>query len=204
MVPWSDILFTKPGCYVDIVTDDNDPAWHRFYVGQSVALYIRIKDHLEAIQKMVTSSLHYHVACKPGRRPNFVITTDIDTKGLSTGQLETLLDVLEMAQALALQSLPEATLRVYLPSDTLIANPNVHLNVASPLYQHSFNPLSRHFEVEKLADSQDPDIQSWYKARIERKLERLTKSDKRPIIMPPRTMQKDTEKQFSKLLATRP
>jgi hypothetical protein len=130
-----------------------------------VGLYNRVKDHLEAIQKMKTSSLHYHVASKPGRRPNLVITTDINTKGLSTRQFETLLDVLEIAQALALQGLPEATLRVYLPSDTLIANPNVHLNVASPLCQHSFSPIDKQFEAEKLADSQDPDIQSWYKAR---------------------------------------
>lgn len=136
-----------------------------------MGLYNRAKAHLEAIQKMKTSSLHYHVASKAGRRPNFVITTDINAKGLSTRQLETLLDVLEMAQALALQSLPEATLRVYLPSDTLIANPNVHLNVANLLCQHSFSPLDKQFETEKLADSQDPDIQSWYKARKKRKLE---------------------------------
>jgi hypothetical protein len=74
-----------------------------------------------------------------------------------------------MTQALALQSLPEATLVAYLPPGTLIANANVNLNVASPLLQHSISPLDKETEVEQLATSQDPDIKCWFEDRKMRK-----------------------------------
>ena len=143
---------------MDIVSDISAPQWHRFYVGQSVGLYSRIRQHLSAIQDRNSARLHHYVASRPGRRSTFIITTDVNPSGLSTQQLELLLDIVEMAQALALQSLPEATLVAYLPRGTLIANPNINLNVASPLLQHSMSPLDKEIEVEKLAISQDPDI----------------------------------------------
>jgi hypothetical protein len=119
LVPWSDPLFGKPGCYVDIVSDISAPQWHRFYVGQSVGLYSRIRQHLSAIQDRNSARLHHYVASRPGRRSTFIITTDVNPSGLSTQQFELLLDIVEMAQALALQSLPEATLVAYLPPRNL-------------------------------------------------------------------------------------
>jgi hypothetical protein len=74
-----------------------------------------------------------------------------------------------MTQALALQSLPEATLVAYLPPGTLIGNPNVNLNVASPLLQHRISALDKEAEVEKLGTSQDPGIKCWFEARKMRK-----------------------------------
>jgi len=169
LVPWSDRLFGKPDGYVDVVTDISAPQWHRFYVGQSVGFYSRIREHLGAIQDRKSARLHHYVASRPGRRSTFMITTDINSSGLSARQLELLLDVLEMAQGPALQSLPEATLVAYLPPGALIANPNVNLNIASPLLQHSISPLDKEIEVEKLATSQDPDIRGWFEARKMRK-----------------------------------
>ncbi len=76
------------------------------------------------------------------------------------------LNVLQKLGSLIYQTLPAATLERYLPNNTKIIYPNMHLNVVSLLFQNrSGTAARRHIEesLGYLKHSQDPLIEEYYR-----------------------------------------
>ena len=92
----------------------------------------RLREHRSAAHRANCPSLHYYVRDQPGMVEEYVILAETLP---DTDNLPIFLNLLEMLGALLFQTLPEKTLRRYLPPSIPICAPGTHLNVASPLSQ---------------------------------------------------------------------
>lgn len=54
-------LWKHSGGYLNDITDDRIPTYHRDYVGQAVNLHVRVDAHAQAFFRGDRSTLHYYI-----------------------------------------------------------------------------------------------------------------------------------------------
>ncbi|KIN01660.1 hypothetical protein OIDMADRAFT_53186 [Oidiodendron maius Zn] len=109
------------------------------YVGQSIDLKARLKDHMNPLNRNKHPSLHYHAwDSRPGNLSEFVVIAYLDnirTKNSSIGTKDDLLkmNIIELWGTLIFQTLPKRELEKCINPTTIIGRQ--HLNVFNPLWQ---------------------------------------------------------------------
>lgn len=111
------ITYSCPGCYMNILTDEEDPLWFMLYVGQADDVWERIRYHRNHYK--TGKSLHYHHWRQPHRRSTFVLLGKL-TKGLTKEGQQLMLNIAEQIFATRFQTLPVPTLEEYLPEGKII------------------------------------------------------------------------------------
>ncbi|KAI7289845.1 hypothetical protein KC343_g421 [Hortaea werneckii] len=170
----------KGGWYADIVTDNGKADWYMPYVGQSGGLRRRVGKHLKSIEDGETHPLHYMVASKKGRKPNFVVFAEVDR---SPSKEAAMFGLMEMYFALQLRSLPTAELKLYLPEGSRIPAPAIGLNLLCPLAQ--LHVEQRKWSIMSLYKDATGELKE-YLQKLQRKaadagLAALKKSEFKPI-----------------------
>ena len=158
-----DIQTTLPGVYMCLVFDPSAQSKYFLYVGQATELKTRLRDHQSAAHRANCPSLHYYVRDQPDMVEEYVVLAETLP---DTDNLPLFLNLLEMLGTLLFQTLPEKTLRRYLPPNTPICCPGIHLNVASPLSQ-GVRDGSKSFAL--LFYSDEPMIKAYIEAYLVRK-----------------------------------
>ena len=144
-----DLSSQDAGVYVHIIREKAGSLY--LYVGQAQVLERRILNHQNPNYRRLNPSLHYHVLdSSPMMQGSFVVIT-CGQPASTIRQSE--LNIIEMFTCLLFQTLPERTLRKYLPGAVDIVDPGAHLNVAAPIYQGLSNPG---WSLLLVRDSKDP------------------------------------------------
>ncbi|KAI9874704.1 MAG: hypothetical protein M1830_009383 [Pleopsidium flavum] len=153
------ISYKGPGHYMHVV--ELDPEVYYLYIGQSNNVARRIADHKLEIKRQSDEALHYRVACSEGMKGTFVLLSRCPS-AIDEKTLASLLNIVETWCCLMFRTLPERTLREYLPAGALIPHPGAHLNVALPLYQASMSWKEFANAHAQLCDSPEPIVRMWY------------------------------------------
>ncbi|RDL38571.1 Uncharacterized protein BP5553_02911 [Venustampulla echinocandica] len=163
----------RPAIYLHIIwhpDDDNEEFF--LYVGQSIDLKTRLKDHMNPLNRNKHPSLHYHAwDARPGNLSAFVVLAyldDIRANNSSIGTKDDLLkmNIIELWGTLIFQTLPKRELEKYLNPTTIIGRQ--HLNVFNPLWQgvsnldDVFPNLSRKERFTTLLHGADDITRSYY------------------------------------------
>lgn len=131
------------------------------YVGQAQVLKRRILNHQNPDYRRHNPSLHYHVLdSSPTMQGSFAVIT---CGQFGSTVRQSYLNIIEMFMCLLFQTLPEKTLRKFLPDRVEILNPGAHLNLAAPIYQGMSNPG---WSLLLARESADPLIYDYYKRRL--------------------------------------
>ena len=163
----------RPAIYLHIIWHpDDDKEEFLLYVGQSIDLKNRLKDHMNPLKRNKHPSLHYHAwdSC-PGNLSEFVVLAyldDIRTNNSSIGTKDDLLkmNIIELWGTLIFQTLPKRELEKYINPTTIIGRQ--HLNVFNPLWQgvssleDVFPNLSRKERFTTLLHGADEITRSYY------------------------------------------
>lgn len=161
--------FRGPGIYINLIMDLIDEYYFRCYGGQASETFERIKYHMGKIRKGDRSTLHYFIRSQPNRYNKFIRLTEVGPSTSRDGFEDFMLTMCEAVQCLALQLLPEATLKEFLPPDIEIVFHTSQLNVASPLLQGLMSPSLRRSEFTKLQYSTDSEVRAYYEFRTAQK-----------------------------------
>ena len=148
------------GWYMDLVTDPEKSGWFKEYVGQAHNTRLRLRGHRNEVK--TGRSLHYKLARVEGRLMNFVLLGRW-TKAAGIPMDDALLDLVEMYFSLLFQSLPQPTLKKWLPASVPLRK-EVGVNVATPLQQSVGDQLSRRqakLEILHLRASSDAEVRSY-------------------------------------------
>ncbi|KAK3640087.1 hypothetical protein LTR56_012063 [Elasticomyces elasticus] len=154
-----DVKYKGPGLYMDVLTDDNAAEWFKLYGGQAERVKVRTDYHKKPSVLKKNTALHYQLLRKPGRNYDYVLVAALPENEPVDTQL---LDVLEMYTGLVFQMLPSKTLTKYLPSGSVVRQPERGCMVANPLNQHHDDEAARRASCQ-LRDSTDPEIRAHYK-----------------------------------------
>lgn len=170
-----DINCHRAAVYLHIIWHPDDDKEEFFlYVGQSVDLKTRLKDHMNPLNRNKHPSLHYHAwDSRPGNLSAFVVLAyldDIRTNNSSIGTKDDLLkmNIIELWGTLIFQTLPKRELEKYISPITIIGRQ--HLNVFNPLWQgvcnldDVFPNLSRKERFTTLLHEADDTTRSYYRS----------------------------------------
>ncbi|KAL8947459.1 MAG: hypothetical protein Q9222_006263 [Ikaeria aurantiellina] len=185
-------MFKGAGCYLDFVSDSRDGEYLRFYVGQSVELSGRVRNHIHHIMRRDVASLHYfiHALGQGFRKSNFIRLVRLPampepfcTKfALTEEDYGLILNIEEMVMALAFGSLPAGIHNKFSanPIDATVAG--IHLNVASPLDQggYSISDDKRTQMRDLVMFSIEAEIRAWPSFRAKT----MTRAPATPRLMP--------------------
>ena len=168
-----DLNCHRPAVYLHIIWHpDDDNEEFLLYVGQSIDLKNRLKDHMNPLNRNRHPSLHYHAwDLRPGNLSAFVVIAYLDnirTKNSSIGTKDDLLkmNIIELWGTLIFQTLPKRELEKYINPTTIIGRQ--HLNVFNPLWQgvsnldDVFPNLSRKERFTTLLHGADEITRSYY------------------------------------------
>jgi hypothetical protein len=165
----NETLWVVEGGYLDFISDTRCPFYFRFYNAQAMILSERISTHVINMASGDMSTLHYYMKSIGGiyRKANFLRTFYIQDSKRSQQDRTLIKNHLEFEICVALLTLPQKELMQWLPlGSPAIKFPSVHLNVANPLIQGSFNNTSaRQYSRNLLLDSADPEVRQWPNVR---------------------------------------
>jgi hypothetical protein len=159
------------GGYLDAVTDDRNPLYVRFYIGQSIRVILRIDTHCRHILQGTFDTLHYFILNMGDghRRANWLqlwgMPKEMQYRETFSGfSISIIQCCLEMMFCRAFESLPDQTLAEYFGTPLYGRYAGTGLNVLSPLLQladHSSLESSRAQHRSRLSGSSDPEVASW-------------------------------------------
>ena len=147
----------KPGWYLIVLRDENDPSWYRLYVGQGSNIDDRIKEHKRNLRKGVGRLLYDHWR-KPGRYPEFyLLGTANPVEFPVMGDLAPYLNIMEQFWSLGVQTLQALDLDKWLlPSS--VRSTQCGLNMRLPIYQ-GYQDAPR--GMASILASDDPEISEY-------------------------------------------
>lgn len=193
-IPVEKRLPDKPGFYIGIIEDDNDPDFVALYGGQGGSIVVRIfsaKGHRWSVLNADKGSLLYffwrgdtRVVPPKGtqiedlpRKCKFVCA-GVDESGLLGQDQKNFWDIGEMFLTLMLRSLQEQDLKKWLPADCSIDTPARRANIQLPLFQ---NHKSQHFDLGASIHSTDPAVAAYAQQTLNPKMsaEQQAKRDHR-------------------------
>jgi hypothetical protein len=159
------------GGYLDAVTDDRNPLYVRFYIGQSIRVILRIDTHCRHILQGTFDTLHYFILNMGDghRRANWLqlwgMPKEMQYRETFSGfSISIIQCCLEMMFCRAFESLPDQTLAEYFGTPLYGRYAGTGLNVLSPLLQladRSSLESSRAQHRSRLSGSSDPEVASW-------------------------------------------
>ena len=174
-----DIYDNGPGIYMHVIWDKANSARFYLYIGQSLAISERIKRHLDPWYRKKHLSLHYFVLDSIETELRFVILTQKQTGKPPIPGL--LLNLLEMWACVLFQTLTVRGLREYLPENTKLVAPGIHLNVALPLHQRLAEEENDQEQAYRafsgLYHSNDPTVRCYYQCLRRKFLDLKNSSD---------------------------
>lgn len=139
-----DILHTKVGWYLNILTDETDLSWFALYPGQSIEVNKRIRYH--QTHHKTHHSLHYFTWNQASKKSIFVLLGSVPDR---ISDQEMVLNIGEQLLGVILQALPEQMLPQYLPPGVQVRLPHRGLMVARPMNQSHANATSDSWMVWK-------------------------------------------------------
>lgn len=146
------------GWYFIVLTDENDPAWRRLYVGQATDIHRRAQDH-KTRYKRELNKLLYRLWNRPGR------TAEVYVLGTTNNPDPKWLDIVEQFWSVALQTLLPGDLDKWIP-DTVERASEAGLNVNLPINQSHSGNFHAHWMYAFA--STDPEIVAYAQAIIDK------------------------------------